>query len=224
MSLPITKESRPRLEPEPLPLVAGETYRHVPTAEVVEVVDFEYWKHPDTPNDESARTGRALVRPKDAPWDVFLAFPADLRPLDLPPQFNSTLIIPGAQMLDDKDFPQLDDKTRVRTRPQPAPNAPPVLGLLRVTRCPDVTQVGRVWPVRGEATLIGRDPDNHISINDADVSRHHARIDAREALLTLTDTDSTNGTIVNGQKVKESPLRVGDTILVGSTALVFAAP
>ena len=168
--------------------------------------------------------GRAVVRCRFAAWDLFLVFPADLRPVDLPAQSNPTLIVPGAQMLDEKDFPQLDDKTRVRTRPSPSPNAPPVLGLLGITRCPDIAQVGRVWPIRGEATLIGRDPDNHVALNDPDVSRHHARITVQGALLTLIDCDSTNGTLINGQKVKESPLRVGDTILIGSTALVLGAP
>ena len=224
MTLSVTRERSTDPEPKPLPLLVGETYRYVPTGELVEIVDFEYHKHADTPPHQSARTGRAVVRCKFAAWDLFLVFPADLRLVDLPAHSNPTLIVPGAQMLDEKDFPQLDDKTRVRTRPSPSPNAPPVLGLLGITRCPDVAQVGRVWPIRGEATLIGRDPDNHVALNDPDVSRHHARITVQGTLLTLIDCDSTNGTLINGQKVKESPLRVGDTILIGSTALVLGAP
>ncbi len=227
MTLPVTRERPPQPDDAPVRILLGECYQHVPTNELVEVVDFEYRKTKKTPKHTTARTGRVVVRRRAAPWDSFLTTPDNLQPLDMPPQTNRKLAIPGAPMLDDKDLkdlPQLDDKTRVRNRPAPAPTAPPILGQLKVTRCPDVTQVGRVWPLRGETTMVGRDPDNFIALNDPDVSRHHARIDVRAAQHTIIDLEATNGTMVNGQKVKESPLRIGDTILLGSTALVYAAP
>ena len=227
MTVPVTREGPPQPDDAPLRILLGECYRHVPTNELVEVVDFEYRRTKKTPKHSTARTGRVVVRRRVAPWDSFLTIPADLQPLDLPPQTSRHLTIPGAPMLDDKDLkdlPQLDNKTRIRDRPSPAPHAPPILGQLKVTRCPDVTQVGRVWPLRGETTMLGRDPDNLVALNDPDVSRHHARIDVREAQHIIVDLESTNGLVVNGQKVKESPLRIGDTILLGSTALVYAGP
>ena len=115
----------------------------------------------------------------------------------------------------------LDDKTRVNPRPQPAPAAPPVIGTLRVTRCPDAVQVGRTFPLRGDETTIGRTSDNVIALNDPDVSSHHARIITREAVHYLLDTQSTNGTRVNGTAITEVRLTKGDTLLLGSTALVY---
>lgn len=116
-------------------------------------------------------------------------------------------------------FPE--DKTRVASRPQPAPDALPVLGTLRITRCPDGTQVGRVWPIRAGETTIGRLTDNAIPLNDQDVSGHHARILIREAEAHLLDTNSTNGSHVNGSRIVEVKLKKGDVLLLGSTALVY---
>ena len=72
MTLPVTSERPPDPERKPLPLLVGETYRYVPTGELVEVVDFEYRKRADTRPCQSARTGRAVVRCKFAAWDPFL--------------------------------------------------------------------------------------------------------------------------------------------------------
>ncbi len=115
----------------------------------------------------------------------------------------------------------LDDKTRVNPRPQPAPAAPPIIGTLKIIRCPDAVQVGRTFPLRGDETTIGRTSDNVIALNDPDVSSHHARIITREALHHLLDTNSTNGTHVNGSRIVEVKLTKGDVILLGSTALSY---
>jgi pSer/pThr/pTyr-binding forkhead associated (FHA) protein len=37
----------------------------------------------------------------------------------------------------------------------------------------------------------------------------------------LVDLDSTNGTLVNGRRVREAPLRAGDRITIGTTTIVF---
>lgn len=44
-----------------------------------------------------------------------------------------------------------------------------------------------------------------------------------DAQPLLLDTDSTNGTMINGARVTESALRVGDLVLMGSTLLRYEA-
>jgi hypothetical protein len=86
----------------------------------------------------------------------------------------------------------------------------------------EVGRDGREREVRIDGTLltIGRSPDNGLTLDDARVSRHHARLRARHGMLVLTDLDSTNGVRVNGVRVAEVALGVGDRIEIGDTTLV----
>jgi hypothetical protein len=74
-------------------------------------------------------------------------------------------------------------------------------------------------PVGGEPIQIGRAPDCDLILVDPRVSRHHARLRPREGVLVLTDLGSTNGTFVNGQRVREVVLGGGDRIQIGETRL-----
>ena len=77
-----------------------------------------------------------------------------------------------------------------------------------------------VLPV-GEHVL-GRSGEASILIDEAGVSRHHARITIDAHTATLRDLGSKNGTTVNGSAV-EGPVRLTDgaIILLGATALTF---
>ncbi|MFF3227134.1 BTAD domain-containing putative transcriptional regulator [Nocardia suismassiliense] len=67
---------------------------------------------------------------------------------------------------------------------------------------------------------IGRQPDNDLVLDDARVSRHHARLVVREAGMLLVDLGSANGTYVNGTQIVTGTLVAdGDTIRIGSTAM-----
>ncbi len=77
--------------------------------------------------------------------------------------------------------------------------------------------------IDGSLLTIGRAADNGLALDDSRVSRHHARLRARHGMLVLTDLDSTNGTRVNGVRVSEVALGVGDRIEIGSTILVVDA-
>jgi pSer/pThr/pTyr-binding forkhead associated (FHA) protein len=59
---------------------------------------------------------------------------------------------------------------------------------------------GKVYPVDGNEVSIGRDSTNAIAINDAEVSRKHARMELRGASYVIQDLGSTNGTFVNGNR------------------------
>lgn len=69
--------------------------------------------------------------------------------------------------------------------------------------------------------VIGRDPGVNIALpNDSKVSRSHARIVADASGVAVEDAGSSNGTYVNGRRVTgRIGLALGDTVLVGQTAL-----
>src|SRR5690349_24139541 len=63
--------------------------------------------------------------------------------------------------------------------------------------------------------LIGRESDCRIVLQDDLVSRHHAELSLIGSRPWLKDLGSTNGTTLNGAKVKETALRNGQTFIVG---------
>lgn len=81
----------------------------------------------------------------------------------------------------------------------------------------------RQVPVTGGQLRIGRAPECELVLKDSRVSRRHARLQARGGVLVLTDLGSTNGTRVNGNRVSEVVLGVGDRIQVGDTSIVVGA-
>ncbi len=82
---------------------------------------------------------------------------------------------------------------------------------------------GHRLPLGGKA-VIGRQPENEIPVDDVGASRQHARIlfSPRERQYMLTDLNSRNGTLLNGEPVSEPiALRPGDRIQIGDTILRF---
>jgi hypothetical protein len=98
---------------------------------------------------------------------------------------------------------------------KPAP--PEARASLRVT-----TADGRerMVEVGGAPVTIGRSTDNAIVLPDSRVSRHHGRLQTRRGTLVYTDLGSTNGSRVNGVRVDECALGIGDRIVVGDTVLL----
>jgi len=76
-----------------------------------------------------------------------------------------------------------------------------------------------------EATVrLGRDPSNNIQIHDTEVSRHHAEIRRVDEEYTILDLGSSNGTYVNGQRIRRHRLASGDQLQLGRTLMLFTAP
>jgi ABC transport system ATP-binding/permease protein len=77
--------------------------------------------------------------------------------------------------------------------------------------------------LRGRDVLnIGRDPTNDLVIDHPSSSRFHSQIKLNQGNYTLYDLNSTNGTFINGELISGShALKVGDTIRIGPTQLVF---
>jgi uncharacterized RDD family membrane protein YckC len=68
---------------------------------------------------------------------------------------------------------------------------------------------------------IGRDPGNDLVLPDAMVSRRHAVIECRGNQYYIRDCNSSNGSLVNGDKVSERSLRDGDLVAIGTARLLF---
>ena len=80
---------------------------------------------------------------------------------------------------------------------------------------------GKQHQIEKRRVVIGRSKDADIQVEDPNVSRRHAEVRQEGAAHWVIDLDSTNGTEVNGRRLKRAKLRPGDTITVGSTELVF---
>jgi pSer/pThr/pTyr-binding forkhead associated (FHA) protein len=80
---------------------------------------------------------------------------------------------------------------------------------------------GRVFRDLTTPVTIGREEGNVLRLNDERVSRYHAKIQADNGEIILTDLESTNGTRVNGNVVQIRRLRAGDRVSVGRSLLLF---
>ena len=73
---------------------------------------------------------------------------------------------------------------------------------------------------RHDTFLVGRAPEVHFSLpDDPYFSRTHLLVEVNPPLCRLTDLQSRNGTLVNGQKVQAIDLKHGDEIQGGKTVL-----
>jgi hypothetical protein len=73
--------------------------------------------------------------------------------------------------------------------------------------------------------LVGRDTDCDLVLNEARVSRHHARFDFENNTVTLTDLTSANGTFHNGKKLEGTVvLRSGDQVQFANVAFQIEIP
>ena len=83
-------------------------------------------------------------------------------------------------------------------------------------------------PLTAPGLTIGRGVDADLRINDPGISRNHARISVSESggqqRIVIEDLGSTNGIVVDGQRVRHASLSVGSRIEIGSTRLSIISP
>ncbi len=85
-------------------------------------------------------------------------------------------------------------------------------------------------PLRGSrydlsqpSLALGRSLACDIPLPDPQASRQHARLEWGVDGLVLVDTDSTNGTYVDGRRITRMRLRGGERIQIGQTTFVIHA-
>ncbi|MFN7959482.1 MAG: FHA domain-containing protein [Holophagaceae bacterium] len=71
---------------------------------------------------------------------------------------------------------------------------------------------------------MGRELDNTLRLPDPSISRHHCVIRKAAGGFEIQDLQSSNGVLVNGNRVQASPLRDGDRITLGQVQLTFQDP
>ena len=74
-----------------------------------------------------------------------------------------------------------------------------------------------------ESLIIGRDKHCDICLTSPVVSRQHALIINSPAGVKLVDLGSTNGSIVNGERVERCALEENEVIVIGDTRIEFVA-
>jgi hypothetical protein len=84
---------------------------------------------------------------------------------------------------------------------------------------------GAAFALEGDQIDIGRDSTNEIVINDAEISRRHARLTFQGGKYVLEDLGSTNGTFVNGQRLAgPRVLKPGEVVSFGEQiVMIFEA-
>lgn len=73
----------------------------------------------------------------------------------------------------------------------------------------------------GGVVTIGRQPDNHLRIDNPAVSGHHAKVYAEGDRYVIEDAESFNGTYVNGQRISKLVLKDGDSATIGKHTIEF---
>ena len=72
----------------------------------------------------------------------------------------------------------------------------------------------------GEVTL-GREGMNGLPVIDPSVSRRHCALRGRDGKFWVQDLGSRNGTLVNGEPVRDQELKHGDEIVIGNSSFLF---
>ena len=101
-------------------------------------------------------------------------------------------------------------------------------GRSRLARAPVIVvvgggglRVGASFAVNGAVT-IGRSPQSEIRIDDGFASARHARVFERDGIYYVEDMGSTNGTYLNGRRLRtQEQLQPDDRIRIGDTELRY---
>ena len=87
---------------------------------------------------------------------------------------------------------------------------------------------GKGYPLTADTLTFGREPDNDITLDDTQVSRYHARLLLQDDQVLVEDLGSTNGTMVNGNRITgQHVMQPADIIGMGSSVFGikgFSAP
>ncbi len=78
---------------------------------------------------------------------------------------------------------------------------------------------GRTIEVSAEKTSVGRVEDNQVVLPDPSISSHHCELTSIGDEIFVKDLNSTNGTFINGDQIKEGTVKPGQTLRLGVVEL-----
>lgn len=78
---------------------------------------------------------------------------------------------------------------------------------------------GRTIEVIAEKTSVGRVEDNQVVLPEPSISSHHCELTPVGDEIFVKDLNSTNGTFINGDQIKEGTLKPGQTLRLGVVEL-----
>lgn len=113
-----------------------------------------------------------------------------------------------------------------RPAPPPKPAAKPPEPVAPVAQGPrfvlyDGKEVKAEYPVDKDTIVLGRALECDITIDDASISRQHARVTLKPDRITIEDLGSLNGTYINDDAIKRGHIENGDRVSIGSVDLYF---
>ncbi len=79
---------------------------------------------------------------------------------------------------------------------------------------------GSIFPIEKPVFTIGR-LEADATLDDSEVSRHHAQVELKGEVILLRDLKSTNGTYVNEQRITAVPIEHQSEFRVGATTLML---
>jgi two-component system cell cycle response regulator len=82
------------------------------------------------------------------------------------------------------------------------------------------TEVGKMYKLGSGETTLGRSHRADVRIDDDSISRLHAKVIVDGQDILIEDLGSSNGTLVNGERVTRNPLTDGDKIRLGETTIL----
>ncbi len=80
---------------------------------------------------------------------------------------------------------------------------------------------GKNHPIVHSHTVIGRGSDADITVDDTGISRRHVEILWDGTRAQVNDLGSTNGSLLNGNRVSKAPLPPDSVIDIGRTRIIF---
>ena len=81
--------------------------------------------------------------------------------------------------------------------------------------------IGTHYLIREAKQRLGRDSHCEVHLEDSEASRTHAEIEFVDGEFVLRDLGSSNGTFVNGNRITEHTLRIGDRVQIGKRLMLF---
>lgn len=86
----------------------------------------------------------------------------------------------------------------------------------------DESGARREYLISAVERYLGRDLANDVVVDDEEVSARHARISFADEVFWVEDLQTTNGTFVNGERIRErTRLQNEDLVKIGRTILQF---